>query len=196
VFPFRNILFPTDFSAHSRLALKYASAFARNGNGRVVIFNAQDTKVPAGFLKLPDANLETLDRGLAQLKVNLNKLLADSLLEGLEVEPVIVEGDPAPTISQAAVDYGSDLITVVTRTRKRFSRAFSGSIAEDIIAEAPCPVLAIKSPQHDFVEQREGQAHIRLERIVLATNFRPSSVAATQLATQISNRLGAELHAM
>jgi nucleotide-binding universal stress UspA family protein len=161
-----------------------------------VIFNAQDTKVPAGFLKLPEANLETLDRGLAQLKVNLNKLLADSLLEGLEVEPVIVEGDPAPTISQAAVDYGSDLITVVTRTRKRFSRAFSGSIAEDIIAEAPCPVLAIKSPQHDFVEQREGQAHIRLERIVLATNFRPSSVAATQLATQISNRLGAELHAM
>lgn len=197
MFPFRNILFPTDFGAHARGALKYAAALARNGNGRVVIFNAQDTKVPANFLKMPDRDLETLDnRGLLQLKTDLKELLADGLLEGLEVEPVVVEGDPAPTIAQAAIDYGSDLITVVTRSRKRFSRAFSGSIAEDIIAEAPCPVLAIKSPQHDFVEQREGQTHIRLDRIVLATNFRPSSAAATQLATQISNRMGAELHAM
>ena len=197
MFPFRNILFPTDFTPHARGALEYAAAFARNGNGPVVIFNAQDTKVPANFVKLPDRDLKTLDnRGLLQLKADLNELLADGLLEGLDVESVIVEGDPAPTIAQAAIDYGSDLITVMTRSRKRFARAFSGSIAEDIIAEAPCPVLAIKSPQHDFVEQREGQAHIRLNRIVLATNFRPSSAAATQLATQISNRMAAELHAL
>lgn len=197
MFPFRNVLFPTDFSVHSRCALKYAAAFARNGNGRVVIFNAQDTKVPSNFLKLTDNDLLTHDnRLLLQVKADTNELLTSELLEGLEVEPVILEGDPAPTIAQAAVDYGSDLITVVSRSRKRFSRAFSGSIAEDIIAEAPCPVLAVKSPQRDFVEQREGQTHIRLNRIVLATNFRPSSVAATQLATQISNRLDAELHAL
>ena len=28
MFPFRNILFPTDFSAHSQAALKYAAGFA------------------------------------------------------------------------------------------------------------------------------------------------------------------------
>ena len=37
---------------------------------------------------------------------------------------------------------------------------------------------------------------IRLKRVLLATNFRPSSAAATQLATQIANQLGAELHAV
>ena len=36
MFPFRNILFPTDFSAHSHAALKYAAGFARDGNGRQV----------------------------------------------------------------------------------------------------------------------------------------------------------------
>ncbi len=60
------------------------------------------------------------------------------------------------------------------------------------MAESPCAVLAIRPPQRDFVEQSE----IRLKRVLLATNFRPSSVAATQLATQISNQLGAELHAV
>ena len=32
--------------------------------------------------------------------------------------------------------------------------------------------------------------------MLLATNFRPSSVAATQLATQMANQFGAELHAV
>ena len=56
MFPFRNILFPTDFSAHAHAALKYAAAFARDGRGRVLLLNVQDAKVPqtcdaAGILK-------------------------------------------------------------------------------------------------------------------------------------------------
>jgi nucleotide-binding universal stress UspA family protein len=35
-----------------------------------------------------------------------------------------------------------------------------------------------------------------LNRVLLATNFRPSSAAATQVATGIANQLGAELHAV
>jgi universal stress protein A len=53
-------------------------------------------------------------------------------------------------------------------------------------------VLAVRPPQRDFVTDHE----IRLKRVLLATNFRPSSVAATQLATQMANQLGAELHAV
>ena len=197
MFPFHNILFPTDFSTHSRCALKYAAAFARNGNGRVVILNAQDTAVPANLLALADDDLTKHDNlSLLQLKASAKQLLNDSLLEGLDVEPLVLEGEPAATIAEAAVDYGIDLITVVTRGRKRFSRAFGGSMAEDIIAEAPCPVLATKSLERDFVEPSGAEAQLNLKRIVLATNFRPSSVAATQMATQISNRMGAELHAV
>src|SRR5262249_25467659 len=36
----------------------------------------------------------------------------------------------------------------------------------------------------------------RLNRVLLSTNFRPSSAAATQVATQLSNQTGAELHAV
>jgi len=60
------------------------------------------------------------------------------------------------------------------------------------VAESPCAVLAVRPPQRDFVANHE----IRLKRVLLATNFRPSSVAATQLATQMANHLGAELHAV
>jgi len=85
-------------------------------------------------------------------------------------------------------------VTVVTHGRKGLSRALWGSTAEEIIAEAPCPVLTIRPPQHDFVEHRGSHSEIHLNRILLATNFRPSSIAATQVATQLAQRTQAELH--
>lgn len=173
MFPFRNILFPTDFSPHARGALKYAAAFARHGGGRVLLFNVRE-------------------KADGEVSPQVSELLSDPLLNGVETEPVLVEGEPRAEIARAAIDHGVDLVTVVMRDRNRFSRAFGSSIAEDIVAEAPCAVLAIRPPQRDFVEQSQ----IQLKRVVLATNFRPSSAAATQLATQIANQLGAELHAL
>ena len=114
----------------------------------------------------------------------------------MDAEALFLEGDPAKQVAQAAIDHGIALITVATRHRSRLSRGFGGSIAEEIVAEAPCAVLAIRPPQHDFVEHRNGQTQIRVNRVLLATNFRPSSAAATQLATGIANHHGAELHAV
>jgi nucleotide-binding universal stress UspA family protein len=175
MFPFRNILFPTDFSTGAQTALKYAAAFARHGGGRVLLFSVQDAKTAA------------------DLHSQVNELRADPLLKNVDTEHVFVEGDPASEIAQGAVDHDIDLITVVMRGRNRLSRAFGSSIAEEIVAESPCAVLAVRPPQRDFIGD---QLEIRLKRILLATNFRPSSLAATQLATQMANQLGAELHAV
>ena len=174
MFPFRNVLFPTDFSPNALAALKYAAAFARHGRGRVLLFTVQDAK------------------NGADLQSQVNELLSDPLLNGVDAEPIVVDGEPAAEIAQGAVDHDVDLITVVMRGRNRLSRAFGSSIAEEIVAESPCAVLALRPPQRDFVANHE----IRLKRVLLATNFRPSSVAATQLATQMTNQLGAELHAV
>src|SRR5215217_1261525 len=178
MFPFRNILFPTDFSVHAHAALKYAAAFARHSGGRVVLFSVQDAK------------------GAANLQPQVDDLLSDPLLKNVDTERIVVEGEPASEIAQAAIDHDIDLITVAMRDRNRLSRAFGSSVAEEIVAEAPCAVLAVRMPQRDFVEPQNGQTEIRLKRILLATNFRPSSVAAAQLATQITNQLDAELHAV
>jgi nucleotide-binding universal stress UspA family protein len=174
VFPFRNILFPTDFTANAHAALKYAAAFARHSDGRVFLFSVQDAKA-AGSVQAQG-----------------QELLGDQLLNGVDKELILVEGEPASQIAQGAIDHEIDLITVVMRGRNRLSRAFGSSIAEEIVAESPCAVLAVRPQQRDFIEETE----IRLKRVLLATNFRPSSVAATQLATQIANQLGAELHAV
>ena len=197
MYPFRNILFPTDFTPHARAALKYAAAFAHSGGGRVVLFSVQSAKVPANLLTLPERIFAEQDnKWLLQIRAEVRNLLADPLFNGLEVEPVIVEGEPAPEIAKSVRDYDIDLVTVVTHGRRGLSRALWGSTAEEIIAEAPCPVLTIRPPQHDFVEHRGDRSEVRLNRILLSTNFRPSSVAATQVASQLASQTGAELHAV
>ena len=197
MFPFRHILFPTDFSAHAHAALKYAAGFARANGGRVLLLNVQDARVPANLMTLPVHIFEDQENHwLLNLRAQAKELLTDPLLMGVEAETLFVDGDPAAQIARVAFEHEIDLITVVTRDRNRLSRAFGGSIAEEIVAEAPCAVLAIRPPQRDFVEHRGGHTQIRLNRVLLATNFRPSSAAATQLATSISNHLGAELHAV
>src|ERR1041385_8968242 len=137
MFPFRNILFRTDFSTNAQAALKYAAAFARHGGGRVLLFSVQDA------------------RTAAELKSQVNELLADPLLDGVDTEPFFIEGVPAGEIAQGAVDHDIDLITVVMRGRNRLSRAFGSSIAEDIVAESPCAVLAVRPPQRDFVADHQ-----------------------------------------
>jgi nucleotide-binding universal stress UspA family protein len=195
MFPFRNILFPTDFTPHARAALKYAAGFAREGQGRVVLFSVQEGSVPANLLTLPERVFEeTENNWLQQLRAQVKELLADHLLDGLEVEPVIIEGEPAPEIARAVRDFNIDLVTIVTHGRKGLSRALWGSTAEEIIAEAPCPVLTIRPPQRDFVEYSGSHTEIRLNRILLATNFRPSSLMAAKAAAEFAGRTGAELH--
>jgi nucleotide-binding universal stress UspA family protein len=197
MYPFRNILFPTDFTPHARAALKYAAAFAQTGGGRVVLFSVQGAKVPPNLLTLPERIFEDQEnRWLLQLRSEVKDLLADPLFYGLEVDPVIVEGEPAAEIARAVQKYDIDLVTIVTHGRKGLAHALWGSTAEEIIAEAPCPVLTIRPPQHDFVEHRGNRSEIRLNRVLLATNFRPSSAAATHVAAQLANRSGAELHAV
>ena len=72
MYPFRNILFPTDFTLHARAALKYAAAFAREGGGRIVLFSVQSGTVPANLLTLPERVFEDTDkRWLQQLRTDV-----------------------------------------------------------------------------------------------------------------------------
>ena len=175
--------------------MKYAAAFARNDGGRVVMFNVQSAQVPRDLLKSPAKAFE--EQWLLQVRSDAKNFLADPSFQNIDVEAEFADGEPSTEIARAAVEHESDLVTIVTRGRKgRLSRAFSGSIAEEIVAESPCAVLATRPAQRDFVAHRDGRAVIKLNRILLATNFRPSSVAATSLATQIANRMGAQLHAV
>jgi nucleotide-binding universal stress UspA family protein len=59
------------------------------------------------------------------------------------------------TPAAAIVDYAKtnrvDLVVLGTHGRGALAHLFMGSVAERVVRTAPCPVLAVRNPEHEFV---------------------------------------------
>jgi nucleotide-binding universal stress UspA family protein len=61
--------------------------------------------------------------------------------EGAPAVPVAREGSAAFEISRYAEEVGAGLVMITTHGRTGLARAFWGSVAEDVLRSAPCPVF-------------------------------------------------------
>jgi nucleotide-binding universal stress UspA family protein len=140
MFPIRKILFPTDFSEHSRAAFEVACALARDYRAELLVVHVHrppQVFAPDGIaLAVPEEPLDLRAR-LAQVRP------ADSQVK---VEYHLAEGDPATEILSIAQSRGSDLIVMGTHGSTGLSRLLMGSVAESVLRKAPCPVLTVRNP--------------------------------------------------
>jgi nucleotide-binding universal stress UspA family protein len=56
-----------------------------------------------------------------------------------------MEGEPSATIVQVARETSADLIVMGTHGRTGLARVLMGSVAEDVLRTAPCPVMTVKA---------------------------------------------------
>jgi nucleotide-binding universal stress UspA family protein len=70
----------------------------------------------------------------------------------------MVAGMPAEAIVECATNRGMDLIVMGTHGRSGFAHLLLGSVAEQIVRTAPCPVLTVRNghvePLHDDREEK------------------------------------------
>lgn len=71
--------------------------------------------------------------------------LSDALKErGLTVESECVPGEPSQVILRRARELGVDLVAITTHGRTGVDRVIFGSVAEEVLRHAPCPVLLVR----------------------------------------------------
>jgi nucleotide-binding universal stress UspA family protein len=58
---------------------------------------------------------------------------------------------PAESIVEHAKTETIDVIVIGTHGRSGFSRVLMGSVAERVVRLAPCPVLTVRHPEHEFI---------------------------------------------
>ena len=63
----------------------------------------------------------------------------------------MTQGRAFAEIVRMARERKADLIVIATHGRSGLSHAMFGSTAEKVIRKAPCPVLSVKYPGHDFI---------------------------------------------
>ena len=139
--PVKTILHATDFSENSAFAFRLACALARDYGARLVILHAATPSLglynQGLYLPAPEGTLESLHEQLLQLQPHDSSIVTEHRLE---------EGEPVPTILMVAKEIVADVIVLGTHGRTGLGRFLMGSVAEEVVRKAPCPVLTVKHP--------------------------------------------------
>jgi nucleotide-binding universal stress UspA family protein len=142
MWPIKTILHPTDFSACSQGALHLACSLARDHRAHLVVLHV--TSVPdlayTGY-GAPGTPM-LADEYIARAKDDLAKLPLPNAR--LPVERRLEEGDPAAEIIRVAAEAGADLIVMGTHGQTGLPHLLMGSVAEQVVRQASCPVLTLR----------------------------------------------------
>lgn len=150
----KHILVPTDFGEAAEAALGYARELARVFHARLTVLHVADN-VLAGTVGIEGyvGAYPDFQRSIEEAaKKQLDSILTDEDRRDLGATTVLrTSNSPAMTIVSYARDAGLDLIVMGTHGRGAMAHLLMGSVAERVVRTAPCPVLTVKHPEHEFV---------------------------------------------
>ncbi len=149
----RNILCPVDFSENSEHALKYAVALAKAYNANLHLLHVVHPPMMSvpGDPMVPEFSSDVLQSIATAAKERLNVLAADIKATVPNVTAQTATGIDFLEIITAARTQDIDIIVIGTHGRTGLAHVMIGSVAEKIVRKAPCPVLTVKHPEHEFV---------------------------------------------
>jgi nucleotide-binding universal stress UspA family protein len=138
----KTILHPTDFSDNSRAAFQLACALARDYGARLLVAHVARRPVITPLEGPVPPQPETYQEELTALLKGLQAAAPE-----VRMEPrLMLSEDPAGEILRLAAEVGCDLIVLGTHGRTGLGRVLLGSVAEQVLRRAPCPVLTVKMP--------------------------------------------------
>ncbi len=150
----RKILCPVDFSESSEHALEYAVAFAETHQAELVLVHVMDYAA-IDVLDYPTAFefSSQINEKLKEIsEERLSQLTETKRGEYAKVSSRLCTGTPFLELVNIARDEAVDLIVMGTHGRSGLAHVFMGSVAEKVVRKAPCPVLTVKHPEHEFVK--------------------------------------------
>jgi nucleotide-binding universal stress UspA family protein len=148
----KRILLPTDFSACSATATKYACELATRFDAELHLLHTLEVHLSStpGFgmgLTLP----QYVHESRAAAEKALAGVLDRQWAVGRKVVQAVVEGSPKVEIVRYARTQEIDVIVLATHGRTGLAHVLIGSVAESVVRTAPCPVLTVRPEGHQFV---------------------------------------------
>jgi nucleotide-binding universal stress UspA family protein len=177
-FHVERILCPTDFSAYSALALRYAVSLGRWFDAEVAVLHVLPFRgsefpyFPA--LASPDSKVRQ------QAEDQLAQFVEPVLHEPVTIEPKLREGEPWREIVAEATALPADLIVTGTHGRSGFEHLLLGSVAEKVLRRADCPVLTVGQGPRPMAKRH------CFRRIVCGVDFTEDSTRTVRFALSLA----------
>jgi nucleotide-binding universal stress UspA family protein len=140
----KQILFATDLEEPSNSSFKYAIELARAAHAQLTVTHIVDHMDrmlwgPAFVTRLQGERAKLVQ----ELKERVSNLVAQEKPPDVEIEPLVVEGQPFEKLLEIADERHIDIIVINLQSKTMLERAFLGSTAERVVRLARVPVLSI-----------------------------------------------------
>jgi nucleotide-binding universal stress UspA family protein len=148
----QRILVAVDFSEESKGALEYAGELAGRLGASLSIVHVVEPDLGIPKVEAPPVAVKPTDsERLAEAKLDLSAL-GDRMLGACRVvETSVRSGIAFFEIAEAAKNLGADFIVIGAHGLAGTSPTLLGSTVEKVVRHAPCPVLVVRGPNHEFM---------------------------------------------
>jgi nucleotide-binding universal stress UspA family protein len=184
-----TILFPTDFSSVAEEAFAHAAHLALQYGATIHVFNVVtpgdgDASNPMDFLPVePVAGSEVRSARPQRVEVQ-------TVTQERGTVPVVYtqtdSSSPETAIVEHATTHDVDLVVMGTHGRKGMDRLLSGSVAEEVVRQAPCPVFTVLAPS-------EKSANTPIDRVLVPVDLSEQSTLVVDHATALAEAYGASI---
>ncbi|MBM3823224.1 MAG: universal stress protein [Verrucomicrobia bacterium] len=149
-FLIKRVLVPVDFSECSRKALRYAVPFAEEHEAAITLLYAVAPLYAASEFAVPDYT-ELQASMSAHGEKELAKLASEEIGGRVPFTLRVRTGQPTGVITETAKELDADLIVISTHGRTGLKHVLLGSVVENVVRRAPCPVLVVREDEHEFL---------------------------------------------
>lgn len=186
---FERILVPTDMSAFSDLALRYALQFAERLGSKITLLHAEEISWlaadhPIGYY------FENVPEARTALTKQLHEYAESHVPATVPATTLFEDDEPELAIVRIANDIKADLVVMGTHGRRGIRRAILGSVAEYVLRETDVPVITVNSA----LFAADGTAAIRT--VLCPVNFTAIAREALAQASAIAESFEAQLVVM
>jgi nucleotide-binding universal stress UspA family protein len=168
VFALTRILVPTNLGEPSKAAVQYGVAFARQFDaklylGHVLPSRALDVAIETERVMetllpqsegRPPPELDPTDVARNAAREDMGRLLDADAERDTRAEYLLRPesgGGAGDAIVACALELDVELIVMGKHRLGFVEHLLAGSVTENVVRHAPCPVLIVQHPEHDFV---------------------------------------------
>lgn len=178
---FKHLLVPLDGSTLAECVLPHTIAFARTFDAHVTLLHVIPTSHSETSPTIP---MDVMDWRMMHAEADsyLGGVADHLRRAGVQVEPVVTQGEPARSIVDAIHSYGTNLVVLSSHGESGLTGWNIGSVVQKVLLHTPVSSLLVRAYQP--IDTRQTNLHYGRLLVPLDGSLRSECVlpAATRLA--------------
>ena len=147
---YKKILLPTDGSDYANKAAEHAIWIASLNGAELVVLNVIETSSLVGLpaedliVRIKEMLKEEGRKSLEKIfQIYKESKIEDECHKDVKLTTMTEEGSPSDIIIKKIKEEGIDLVIMGTSGKHGLDRFLLGSVTENVVRSAPCPVLVV-----------------------------------------------------